>query len=592
MELITRFVAFFPATGRDVPASLADKLHAGLISDLVPLRTRPYLLAVGAVGTAPGEVATLLDVFPGTARSGRPLEIRGGTSTDRDALHTMAERETQSYNLIETDAANFLLESDAVGLKPFFVAEVEDGTLIASRIADMLALYPRLAAMDAIAVYELMVFRTPLARRTLHQGIRRGLPGARYQWSPERGLEAGMVHRLQPPPLDALAFVDETIARVRETVRLSLEEKTTGVDGPVVLALSGGFDSRLIAAVAVEARIPLRVVAYGRRHNAELHSARAIARSLGLKLESIEYPPDNSLRHLPLHLQVVEGNADLATVSIANLFAADLPMGTPVMHGFLGDPLAGSFCKRMTASEYRSADTLVDGIMRHHGVFLDKGLHRVLAPSIDPDTVRADVAATVRDDCPPYQAYLLWEFENRQRTYVGSHFALLGERFDTIMPFYDRRLIELWLSVPPIGVVDRTVFRKLLSRYYPRLARIPHSEEPAPIVPNLRWQLERFYRGLPKRALSAALGVERAHELFLRSYRDDYIWNLGNLAAPQQRAHMLSRVTALRPVLKEALGVELSGDYAKRLSGNVQALRGLFLAAEYARYRAAQAPIP
>lgn len=587
MRLVVGFLAFLPTMPGRIPIAVSDGLRAKCdAAGLALIREGAYALAIQPSGTnmASSDSAVLLDVFPGTACSGRKFAVDGAEASHLESLHAMAECEAQAYNLIQADQAAFVLESDAIGLKPFYVAKVDGGTLLASRIADILALYPQLVAVDQTALYELMTFRTPIAQRTLHKGIRRGLPGACYRWSVDTGLAADQARRPQPPPLNVLAFVDETIARIKEAVCASLREKTTHAQGQVALALSGGFDSRLIAAVAAELAIPMRVLSYGRRHTSETHSAVAVAEALGLKLEPIEYPPDNSLRHLSWHLTAVEGTADLATSSIANLLATDLPVGTSLLHGYVGDPLAGSFCNHLSAKEYVSSETLIDGIMRHHNAVASSGMHNVLTPAVDLEAVRSDLVATVRDDCPPHQAYLLWEFENRQRTYVGSYFALLGDRFDTVMPFYDRRVFDLWLSLPPIGQADRAVFRKLLARYYPQLARIPHSEEPAPITPNLRWQLARFYRGLPERTMTMIMGAERAHQLLLRTYRHDYIWNLGNLAAPRQRALMLSRVTELRPVLKEACGVMLSSDYAERLSGDVQALRGMFLAAEYARY--------
>jgi hypothetical protein len=137
--------------------------------------------------------------------------------------------------------------------------------------------------------------------------------------------------------------------------------------------------------------------------------------------------------------------------------------------------------------------------------------------------------------------------------------------------------------MPPAALCDRFVFRKLLARYYPALARIPHAEEPAPIIPNLRWQLARFYHGLPRYALKKCIGETRTAALMLRMYRGTDFRTYSKLAAPQQRAHMLSTIAASRAAMHEVLGFDLSPDYQALVSDDLLALRSLFTVASYAR---------
>jgi hypothetical protein len=225
---------------------------------------------------------------------------------------------------------------------------------------------------------------------------------------------------------------------------------------------------------------------------------------------------------------------------------------------------------------------MVNAIVRHWYPDSAENLKHLFTPSPNMDDVCQDILDGLMSDCPPYQAYLIWYAENRNRRYVASHFAVLGEHFDTVMPLYDRRLFELWFSVPPIGLSDQAVFRRLLARYYPDLARIPHPAESAPIIPNLRWQLARLYRGLLPRALAGCMGRERAQRLLLRFFLDDDFRSLSKLSAPQQRSRMLASVKTLRPALRDAFGVELSPQYTEILSQEHLALRAMFTVSHYA----------
>ncbi|HET7371373.1 MAG TPA: asparagine synthase-related protein, partial [Gammaproteobacteria bacterium] len=350
----------------------------------------------------------------------------------------------------------------------------------------------------------------------------------------------------------------------------------------VPIALSGGFDSRLLAAATVKAGIPVKLFSFGNRHHPELRRAKAVAEALDQPLEVIPYPADNSIKRLPLHLEALEGTADLATASVANLLEVDLETGAPMIHGFCGDPLAGNHINHITPSEYSDRDGLAGGIMRFYGAAGEHTPERLLSTGVSRQALCDEIRSDLLEGCPLYQSYSAWDFENRQRRYVGSYFAMTGRRFHTIMPFYDPAIFNLWFSIPPIALHGRTLFRSMLARHYPSLARIPHSEESAPIVPNLRHQLADFLRRAPQSMARKLFGEKTAKYLLLLRHRDPYIWSLGNLAAPQQRRYMRTEIDRLGPAMDDVLGLRLADVKVEHLQDHVQALRGLFLTASYA----------
>jgi asparagine synthetase B (glutamine-hydrolysing) len=581
---VVRFVAYLPDEQESEAQDRVARRLPGLGLEL--LDTTRYVIAVAAAGpwAGGGRPDGLLDVFPGTAVSPR-LTAAGFDGLTRMAdLHAKAEDVAQCYNLLHLKPAAFRLESDALGVKPVYVARARGGHVLGSRIADLLALFPELAQpADAVGLYELLCFWHPLAGRTLHHKIRRAGPGACYRWTPGAGLAADRDRALQSVPMTPYRFVDETIEAIRDTTAQSLRAKTANTAQPLWMALSGGFDSRLMAALARELGLSVRTLSFGLAHNEEWLSARAVAQALGLSFERVPYPPDNTFDHIAEHLEATEGTADPAALSIMPLLGVACPPGTTLLHGFCGDLQAGSHIHRFTASDYASHAALAEAVMRRYYASTRPELQRLFSPAIDLDAVRQDMLAGLRADCPPHEAYLLWYLENRNRRYVGAQFALLGGHFDMVLPFYDRRLFNLWHALPPVGLTNRVVFRQLLARYYPALARIAHPEEPAAIIPNLRDQLGRFARSLPRVALTRAVGEQRARELLLHFHRHGDILSLSTLSAPRQRARMLARVDELRPALKEVLGLELTPGYEMVLTAHLQTLRSLFFAAEYAQ---------
>lgn len=585
---LTRFVAYFPDSddgGRNELAHAANLLGA---AHWRLLRQAPCLFAAdSSTSSAPTDPAdTWLDVFPGTAASARLAATDFHHAQSIEDLHRKAEASAQCYNLLQSTDHAFLLESDALGLKPVYTAKTSGGNVLASRIADIVRLFPVLAEpADTVALYEMLGFWTPLAGRTLHRHIRRTLPGGCYRWTPTAGFSGGRGRELRPVAIEPQWFMDEAIAAIHDTANQSLREKTANVPRPVLLALSGGYDSRFIAALCRDQKIPVRAVTYGRRHHSETHCSRGIARALGIDLQILPQLIDGTLRYMPQYLDVAEGMVDPAGASIMNLCRVDSERGSAVLHGFGGDVQEGARLSDFSAADYASRESVAAAIMRHAYPASRQDLAGLFGRTIDPEEIRADILAGLRQDCPPYQAYLLWFLENRHRRFVAVGCAALGQHFDMVMPLHDRRLYDLWHSIPPLGLADRALFKRLLARCYPALARIPHPEEAAPVTPNLRWQLARFHHRLPAQLLAACVGQQRADELRLRLHRHHNFRTLSKLEAPQQRAHMLSELARLQPALGQCMGIELSPGYENILARDSQALRTMFGVASHAARR-------
>lgn len=590
IDPVTRFVAFLPDNDGHDHEELRHAIDHVHKLGLDTLKQSPFLLAAvtTSTGRSNGDCA-MLDVFPGTAASSRFTDAPFDRAADKAQIHDIAEQSAQCYNLLTATDTDFTLESDALGLKPVHIARTRTGHILASRIADILAVFPDLAEpADTTALYELMTFWAPLAERTLHQKIKRTLPGGCYHWSTDSQLRQWRGRELQPASVDPHRLMDQTIEELRDTAGQSLQSKTASTAKPIIMALSGGFDSRYIAALCQDHDIPIRAITFGRRNTEEWHSARDIARALKLDLETIRYNTDIVFQHLDHHLEMMEGTSDLLTLSVMNLFQATTPPGSSLLHGFCGDIQAGNQVERYRATDYATRESLADATLKSYYASTQPDLLKVINPAVDLDEVREDMLASLRSDCPPYQAYLFWHAENRTRRCVASQFPLLGNHFDCVLPFYDRRLFDLWTALPPLALVDRNIYRRLLATYYPALARIPHPEEPASITPNLRSQLARYYRRFPKRMLARAIGDDRTRRLYLRLHRDSNIYALNKLSAPQQQAHMHKRIEALCPTLQETLGVELSPNYQTVLSKHLLALRGMYMAVEYARKQSQQ----
>lgn len=583
--LTDRVIAFLP----DTPGIIAQELKRSLDElcrrqDLSVLHAPHIFFACKLIAGTPAPKGTgqlVLDVLTGTAAAGRPFE-RLQTQQDWPSRHAFLEQEAQLYNLFDLGADSVRLESDPLGLKPLHYADIGGGRLLFSKVLDGLRLRPELIQpIDPIAINQLLTSRATIPDRTIHERIKRTRAGGTLSYDASGGAEWNRDRRLRPPPVRATVFSEEVFDENESALTESIRAKTENLQQPLYMALSGGFDSRLLAAYCADLGVALQAVSFGNRHHPELKNAQDIAAILEIDLQTINYDRDNSIVSLPLHLTAAEATADLSTISIAQLFQCDHVSGTGLLHGFAGDPLAGSFVNQIAPASYKNGSKLATAIvgLRSSAMVDDE---RLLGHSVDENRLIEETLNEFDGDAEPHQAYLYWNLETRQRRYTASHFPIVGTSFDPILPFLDRRLIDLWASLPPVALENRNLFRRLLSERHAKLARIPHPEEGIPIVPNLEYQLKYLWRSMPKRFLTALLGRERAKAALGRLGRDDYIWSLANLASPRHQQHMLVRIDALRSVASEVLGLDIASDYEDLTRGNIQAKRVLFMLCEYA----------
>lgn len=580
-----RLVAFLPETPDRMPSGLETTLSSFCRTQGLTALDGPgiYFACNIRDGThEPGQSRRLvLDILPGTAAAGRPFD-RVTDFSGWPSRHAFLEEEAQIYNLFDLDSDRLVLESDPLGLKPLHYADIAGGRLLFSSILDGLRLFPELIKpLDRIALNQLLTSRATIPDRTIHERIRRTPTGLVLRYGAQQSMNWDQDRRFCPPAVRGNVFKKDAFDECENALSSSIRAKTENLVQPPLLALSGGFDSRILAARCTEQDMHLQAISFGDHYHPELKNAKDVASLLGMDLQTLDYDRDNSITSLPLHLAAVEATADLSTVSIAQLFRFDHMPGTGLLHGFAGDLLSGAFVDQIPTDQYKSRSALAQAILGlRSSASVDE--EQLLGQRTDEGFLFEETLAQLNVDAEPHQAYLFWNFENRQRRYTASHFPIIGASFDPVLPFLDRKIIDLWTSLPPVELEDRTLFRRLLAERYTDLARIPHPEEEIPIVPNLEYQLKYLWRSMPRRILTKMLGTKAAKAALGAAGRDTYIWSLANLASPRHQKHMIDRIDELRPVASEVLGLDIATDFKHLTRANIQAKRVLYMICEYA----------
>jgi hypothetical protein len=320
-------------------------------------------------------------------------------------------------------------------------------------------------------------------------------PGGRLVWREGVATITGGAPIPREQTLSRAQAVEGFIELPRAAIRRFLD----AWDGPVVLPLSGGRDSRHILLELVhQGRKPDTVATFhqgGRTYDREVQAARALASRAGVH--------HTLLGHARPRLR--DGlRALLMTQLCADEHAQMMPMhdflrGNPAaatLDGIGGDILtnpdddAAEFFDRARAGDF-------DGIARNlaagHGRVIGRsgnqgGAGAIYSPELEEAAIdRISQAIRVFQDAPdPYQAFWFWNRTRREISFVST--GILGGAAMVACPFLSPEFVDLGLSLPFSVTRDQRLHDDAIAQAYPEFADIPYeSGFRSPPLPRLRW---------------------------------------------------------------------------------------------------------
>ncbi|AKJ95427.1 MULTISPECIES: N-acetylglutaminylglutamine amidotransferase [Thioalkalivibrio] len=158
-----------------------------------------------------------------------------------------------AFALFDGNAQRLLLARDRMGIKPLYLARVGEGIRFASNTQALLAAGDVDTELDAEALHMLFSLHAVVpAPRTVLRGIRKLEPG-HYLSIDARGQERLQrywtlhAHRPAEPVSDG-----EWQERIEHSLRQAVRKRLEVADVPVGVLLSGGLDSSLLVALAME----------------------------------------------------------------------------------------------------------------------------------------------------------------------------------------------------------------------------------------------------------------------------------------------------------------------------------------------------
>lgn len=445
---------------------------------------------------------------------------------------------------------------DPFGLFPFHHATIGDGPrppLVAATTPEALRCHPRFdARIDRRGLAGMLLVHGPLMNRPLLAAMRRLPQGHLLRRSAAGHVSEQEVYRLRGTPPPAGEPPAELEHRITDLYLATLHRHRPPGDDATIL-LSGGLDSRLVAACLAAEGIPAKALVLGRPDDFEVIAGSAVARRLGMPLEVVDteaiddgFPVRACQAARFSHLTAAPGADDFAEgLQLASSRGRYLWSG--IAFDWTFEPMG-----RVDGRDPRTGGWTADRLlawMNRWGVPMEAlpALLGADGPALCDGLIEEVRTVCLSGASPPEFEASRMRWDQRIRNHVGMAVHRTTFHAWPLMPACDRRLNEAIIGLPPERFDDRVLERAALRRIRPDLCDVPldtNSFRFEPIAGGRSWfgRLLRSARGRLRRIYWQTL---RGHDP--RRYE-----RLFNVDHPRWRATR-RRVEPLRPLLHEHL---------------------------------------
>lgn len=229
------------------------------ILDLTPAGNQPMIdEATGNCLVFNGEIYNFKHIRSKLAAHGVRIRSTGDTEVLLQALSHWGEAAIDeldgmfAFAFYEARTRRVLLARDHLGIKPLYVARLPRGVAFASEVRALLASGLVPSELDPAGIATFLAYGTPQEPLTVHKAIR-SQPGGTMQWY---GAEVAEGRESPPrrrwwrfPQVAEPAPEKELVDRIEQLCAESVRDQCVA-DVPLVVFLSGGIDSAVIAALA------------------------------------------------------------------------------------------------------------------------------------------------------------------------------------------------------------------------------------------------------------------------------------------------------------------------------------------------------
>jgi hypothetical protein len=239
-----------------------------------------------------------------------------------------------------------------------------------------------------------------------------------------------------------------------------------------ILPLSGGLDSRLIAAVGAELGVALHAYTYGHEDWVETVYAKQVAQVLDLPWQRISINSDYLKKYTRMWLEWFGSALHCHGMYQMPFLDAVKDTDLPIVTGFIGDPLAGAQTVGMMKDSKRS---MLERLLGKWQMCSTEDAQNLISCDLNDtwETVNLELQKQESSiDGILYQK--VWLIFQWNHVFGFSYYQPMMYDYwkGVATPYVSRDLANFCLSLPRCALDDRRLQKDMLRRYYPKMASI------------------------------------------------------------------------------------------------------------------------
>jgi len=396
-----------------------------------------------------------------------------------------------SFVIVIYDAKKqrIIVVNDRHGLRPFYYAQNGQKYLFASEVKAILQDKTFKKKINHAAVADFFAFERILGDKTFFKGINVLPPASILVWSNGKLSKKqywDFEFKQEYSHADTEEYYVKNLVRIfRKAVRRRMKGKHRfGV------FLSGGLDSRSIAAAIDKKHYPIHTFTYGVKEGDEAKIAENVAKKLGTEHKFLELKRDYLARFAEEGVFLTDGMCNcfhFFWISLRKRVKEDVDV---VFHGMgLGVSLGGFYTytpldvrKILKAQDstiasllYRklTSYTLVTDEMMPH-FFSNTYYQRIKGMPIR-SLIRELKKVKVKHPANKWNCFF-----HRNHTRYHSSVNHLRRYLEDRVPAYDNDFVDFCLKIPPELLFEHKVYYKFFTKLAPDLAAIPYQKTGVP----------------------------------------------------------------------------------------------------------------
>ena len=424
--------------------------------------------------------------------------------------------------LYDRDRKRLTLVSDRYAFRPIFYKAGPQEVLFGSELKALCVADRARPAIDKIGTAELFCYGAHFQERTWLQDYHRLEPATILTVEPGRIQTRrywNYRHQDNAPKLDQETYFTVFGALLDRAVERCMQgSKRIGI------FLSGGYDSRSVAASIRRHHLPIPAFTFGHAGSRDARFAAMLARRLQLDHTALNGRDPylySTCRSIVWRTEGMLPFSQTTSISCHHIMKSKMDI---ILTGFLGE-FSGSHTwpQLLMARSREGAKRAV--FNRILGPRL-QAARRVFQPrfferAFEGVKARFDKSFDCVEDDHPMNVADSWNFTCLQPRCTGHAPSVDRHLFEMRAPHMDSELVDFLLTIPPYARLEQRVYKKMIAYRFPDIRDVPCTNTALPINPDFaREYSSMIVRYLSRKAYAALRQPFRLRAPLNREFRD------------------------------------------------------------------------